>query len=431
MRFLFCSFASPGFLFPLVGLAHELRRRGHETAFATGLGAVPVLAGEALPRIPRGDRDGDSFNPSLWYDPLSCALDVKHVEYAIARYHPDALVTHHLCLSALVAGERAGIPAAVLGSFTYLWPAARPAEVAVCSETVSRREWRLDEGTRALNEVRRLFRLDPMGAAPEENGFLGDLFMLRSVPLLERDWTALPDRVHLVGPCTWEPATGDGSPAAAGAAWRDLEAHLALPDAPIVYLNNGRSFGGPSFWPQFVEGLADAPVQVVGSSGRMDAELGPLPGNFLIRTHIPHGLVMGRARAMAGSSHTAAVLGALMHGLPSVLFPYGVDTLDNAERLVDAGCALAMDVPALTPGAARDAVERVLADAPMRRNCAAACEALRAAHSFAPAAGLVEELALGRAAGEAGFGTVALAGTATQRPRPGRPAAAERVPATR
>jgi UDP:flavonoid glycosyltransferase YjiC (YdhE family) len=395
MRFLFCSFATPGFLFPLVGLAHELRRRGHDVAFASGLDAATVLAGEAFPRVPRGDRDGDSFNPGRWYDPLSCALDVKHVEYAIARHRPDALVTHHLCLSALVAGERAGIPAAVLGSFTYLWPAVKPAEAAVCAETVERRVWRLDEGTRALNEVRRLFRLDPVGVAPEEHGFLGDLFMLRTAPLLERDWTALPDRVQLVGPCTWEPATGDGSAAAAAAAWAELEAQFALPEAPIVYLNNGRSFGGPSFWPAFVEGLADAPVQVVGSSGRMDAEVGPLPRNFVVRPHVPHGLALRRARAMAGSGHTAAVLGALMHGLPSVLFPYGVDTLDNAERLVDAGCALALEVPGLTPAAARDAVERVLADEGMRRSCEQVRGALWAADSFAPAAGLVEGLAAG------------------------------------
>lgn len=392
MRLLFCSFGTPGFLFPLVGLARELRARGHEIAFASGHQSIPVLRAEGLRRIPRGENDGDSFHPSGWFTPVSCALDAKHLGIALAQHRPDVLVTHHLCLSALIAGERAGLPVAILGPFTYLYAPARPGGGAADAKTETRLRWRLDDGIRSYNEVRRVFRMEPVGAAADDHALLGDLFMLRSIPQLERGFAWLPDKVRLVGPCTWEPATGDGTPQSAAAAWAGLESELALPGAPIVYVNNGRSFGGPSFWPALVEGLADAPVQVVGSTGRMDAEAGPLPPNFLVRSHIPHDLVLPRAGAMAASSHTAAVIGSLMHGVPSVLFPHGVDTPDNAHRLVEAGCAVALDPGTLTPASAREAVERVLADAGMRRRCRTIRDVLHQAASFGPAADGVEEL---------------------------------------
>lgn len=386
MRLLFCSFGTPGFLFPLVGLAHELRARGHEVAFASGHASIAVLEAEGLRRIPRGEKDGDSFHPTSWFTPASCALDAKHLGIALAEHRPHLLVTHHLCLSALIAGERAGLPVAILGPFTYLYPPATPG--AADPQTETRLRWRLDDGIRSYNEVRRLFRMDPVGAAAEDHALLGDLFMVRSIPQLERGFASLPHKVRLVGPCTREP----GSPHSAADEWAELEAGFALPGAPIVYVNNGRSFGGPNFWPGFVEGLADAPVQVVASAGRMDMEIGPLPPNFLVRGHVPHGLVLPRAGAMAGSSHSAAVIGSLMHGVPGVLFPHGVDTPDNASRMVEAGCAVALDPATLTPAMAREAVERVLADGEMRRRCGMVRDALRQADSFGPAADGVEEL---------------------------------------
>src|SRR5256885_1161591 len=118
MRFLFCSFSSPGFLFPLVGLAVELRRRGHDVDFASGLPAGHVLETAGFSRVPRGATDGESFDISKWHHPLANAIDAKHAEFAIHRARPDAIVTHHLCLSALTIGERHGLPVAVMGPFS-------------------------------------------------------------------------------------------------------------------------------------------------------------------------------------------------------------------------------------------------------------------------------------------------------------------------
>ena len=392
MRFLFCSFSSPGFLFPLIGLAAELERRGHSVAFVSGVQAGDVLGREGLRRIPRGDRDGPSFNVSTWYIPISVAIDVKHIEYAIATEHPDVIVTHHLCLSALIVRDRHTMPSAVLGPMAYLYPPVRATVPPLSADCARRLQWRLDEGTRVLNDARQLFHLRPVTGTAELNAMLGDLFMLRTGPFLEPNLDALPSRVHAVGPCTWEPRGGGGAGGDVEA-WQYLRAAFADPDAPVVYVHNGRAFDGPSFWPHLVRGLGSAPIQVVASVARMDAEVGVLPRNFLARPHVSQDLVLPHAKAVVASGHSTVAIGAAVHGVPSVLIPNGVETPENTDRLVSAGCAVALDIEALTPAIIWDALDGLLRDGTIRRNCLGLREKLRAMDTFAPAARLVETMA--------------------------------------
>jgi len=386
MRLLFCSFSSPGFLFPLVGLAAELRRRGHAIGFVSGPHAGEVLATAGFSRIPRSEHDGPSFNVSTWYVPISIAIDVKHIEYAIAREPPDAIVTHHLCFSALIVRDRHAVPAAVLGPMAYLYPPAQPTVTGLSAECTRRLQWRLEEGMSVLNASRELFRLPAQPAIADDHGMLGDAYMLRTAPCLETSLDAWPSKVHAVGPCIWEPAMDD-------AAWQDLRADFAAPEAPVVYVHNGRAFDSPSFWPQLVAALGPAPVQVVASVARMDTELGPLPSNFLVRPHVPQGLVLPHASAVIAGGHSSVAIGAAVHGVPSVLIPHGVETPENTDRLVSAGCALSLDINALTPDHVRYALDHVLGDDGMQRNCAALKDKLRALDSLATAATLVETMA--------------------------------------
>lgn len=389
MRFLFCSFASPGYLYPLTGLALELRARGHQVAFATGPEARPVLEAAEIERIPRGAADGESFRVGVWWRPLAAAIDLKHVEHAAARFAPDALVTHPLCQGALLARERGRIPTAVLGFFAYLWPSPGGSGGAEAN-----RRWRLGECVRIMNGARALFSLPPL-AGGDPAPFLGDLWMLRSVPRLVPELPALPARVHAVGACAWEPA------ADAAAGWSALRPALARPGAPLVYAQPGRTFDGPGFWPQLVEALGGGPLQVVASTGRLDQEAGPIPPNFVARPHVPQGVVARRARVVVSSGSTAPVLAALAHGVPQVVIPSGGETPDNAARLAAAGCALRLPVDGLTPAALRRAVDEAM-DSP---GMAAAARRLRrdfaAAAGFSAAAGLVERLAAGRSVARA------------------------------
>jgi UDP:flavonoid glycosyltransferase YjiC (YdhE family) len=388
MRILFCSFDSPGHLFPLVGLALELRRRGHQVAFASGPGACSVLDAAGIERIPRGRSDGDSFALPTWAVALKVAVDVKHVEHAVRRFLPDLLVAPQLCLAPLLVRERQGIPVAVMGLFSYLWPMRRAVNPERFAAREPTREWRLNDLARVANEARELFRMAPLDPGTADVPLRGDLFMLRTIPELEPELAALPAGVRLVGPCLWEPPHAPG-------AWSGLRARFADPDAPVLYVQQGRTFRSPGFWAQLVQALAGQPVQVVASTLRMDQPIGALPANFVAEPHVPQGLVMPHAQAAVSCGTTTAVLGALAHGLPSVLVPGGGESPDNTGKVLAAGCGVALKCDGLTPDVLHRAIADASADAGLRRSCRGVQAALARTDGFGTAAALVERLGSG------------------------------------
>jgi UDP:flavonoid glycosyltransferase YjiC (YdhE family) len=390
MRLLFCSFDSPGHLFPLVGLTRELQRRGHTVAFATGEPARAALSAAGIDRIPRGVEDGPSFRVNVHHQPLAIAVDVKHVEHAIREFAPDALVTHQLAHAPLMVRERTGIPVAVMGLSTYLWSWSREPHGAGASGLERTRRWRIGSDTAIVDEARKLFRMPPLAIDGPDLPFLGDLFMLRTVPELTPELPELPPQVHAVGACPWEPPRDEPD------AWSTLRARFALPDAPLLYVQHGRTFGGPGFWSPLARALADQPVQVVAAVGRMDQEMERVPDNFTVLDHVPQGLVLPHARAVVCGGHTSAVLGALTHAVPSVIVPSGGETQDNAHKVADAGCGIRIGDESLGAETMREAVAAAMAGGELARNCARIQQAFARSAPFEDAADLVEQLAITR-----------------------------------
>jgi UDP:flavonoid glycosyltransferase YjiC (YdhE family) len=276
-----------------------------------------------------------------------------------------------------------GIPVAVMGLFSYLWPVAYVADPARFAVLQPTREWRIRDAVQILNQARELFQLP---AAEGVASLLGDVFMLRTAPALESEREALPANVHPVGACLWEPPCAPG-------AWEALRDRFPDPDTPVVYAQQGRTFRGPGFWARLMEDVADQPVQVVASTARMDQPVGDLPANVLVDAHVPQGLVLPHAAAVVSGGTTTAVLGALAHGLPAVVVPGGGETADNAERLAATGCALCLRPEELGPGTLRDALGQVVQDGVMRHRCRNMQTALAQMGTFGLAAGLVESLA--------------------------------------
>jgi MGT family glycosyltransferase len=388
MRVLFCSFDSPGHLFPLVGLALELHRRGNRVAFATGQPALQTLEAAGIERIARGEPDGPSFRVNVHHQPLAIAVDVKHVEHAMEQFSPNAIVTHQLAHAPLLVRERTGIPVAVMGLFSYLWSwSPHAADEAGATGLERTRRWRIRSDVSIINEARKLFRMPTFTVDGSDLPFLGDLFMLRTVWELAPEMPELPPQVHTVGACPWEPPQDEV------AAWRALQGQFSLPDAALLYVQHGRTFGGPGFWAQLTEALTGQPVQVVAAVGRMDQEVGCVPPNFTVLDHVPQGLVLPHARAVVCGGHTSAVLGALTHGLPSVLIPAGGETPDNAERVVGARCGVQIGEEILTADAVRNAVEAVLEGVGFSQNCRRVRQVFAESYPFHEAADLVEQLA--------------------------------------
>jgi len=381
VRYLFCSFAAPGFLHPLVGVAAELRRRGHVVAFASSPAADAVLAPEGLERLEDPRDDADGFDLKLWGQPARTGRDLLAVERAIARFGPDALVTHQLCQAAVIARERTAIPLAVLGLAAYLWPPADGPPPH--GDTASRRRGHLVDNLRLLNQARALFHLPELAPDASALPLLGELFLLRTVPELAPDLADFPRRVHAVGACRWEP---EGS-ARAGS---ELRARFALPRAPLLYVSHGRTFGGAGFWTQLVDALGGRGVQVVAAVGRMDQPRGQVPENFLVLDHPPESAVLPHAAAVLSTASSTPVLAGLAHGLPNLLVPVGGEGPVLASVLAGAGCALRLEVATLDAAGLRRAVEEAFTSAPLRARSRALGRAFARLEGFGAAAGLVE-----------------------------------------
>jgi UDP:flavonoid glycosyltransferase YjiC (YdhE family) len=391
MRFLICSLASHGFVYPSIGLGKGLQERGHEVALVTGCDFAGVIARAGLERIARSRvKDGPSFEIHLWYQPLSVAIQVKHLQHAIEQFRPDVLVGQQLCLAPFLMAEHLGLPLAVLGMAAYLWPASeellsRPAR----SEQEARWCWRFADQTGYFNTMRELFKMPPSEADFRNTPLLGDLFLLRSVPELEGRADELPPKVHFVGDCLWEPEDESDE------ALKEWLREAAASGEPVLYVQQGATFNLERFWPHLLESCAAHGRRIVASVGRMHGELDSagLPDGVLARPHVPQAAVLPHAAGVVCAANGTACLGALRHGVPLLLFPGGGEQLDVAERCVAAGAALSADPDGLDAASFGRLLDELLERDDLRHGAGRMGDAFRAEPPFAHAVSLIDQLA--------------------------------------
>lgn len=358
MRTLLCPIGSRGFVYPMLGLASELRRRGHQCAFATSLEFAAEIESSGFERIPRGATDGSSFQVATWGHPLNIAIQVRHLQHAIGRFGPDVVVADPLAIGGLIAGEIAGLPVAVLGLATYLWPVALPGGGSFSGDRDAR--WRQRQMQATHEEARVLLGLHPSRGVDPESLLLGSAHLLRSIPELQRMAACLPARVKLVGACLHEPHPPDA----------ELMDWLASPrEEPLVYVQHGSVFAGQcDYWPGLVAAADVAGVRLAASLERRRRQWPEPPSDrFLARGFMLQQPVLQRARGVVASGNTTAVLGALTHGLPMLLLPSGGEQPSLTAHCVEAGAAIALDPDASAAELTR-ALRRLLDDHSLRES---------------------------------------------------------------
>lgn len=366
-----------------------MQSRGHEVAFVTGPAFTEILRDEGLERVPRGNKDGPSFEVKNWFNPIPIAIQVKHIEYAIEMFGADALVTTQLGLGPLIAGETRRLPVSILGFATYLWP-LWPLDHKPQSQAEERLAWRYRDMMGYYNGARTALGLSPINVDHLMNPLLGDLFMIQSVPELEKNAYDLPHNAHFVGSCGWEPESDD--PALAEWIEQSSAAH-----EPLIYVQVGRSFETPSYWPHLRDALMDKPLCVAAAVDRMDGEVGATPKNFFVRGHLPQRKVLQHASGMISTGHTTSVLGALTHGVPSILLPSGSASDDIAQHCERAGAALCFENVPIDTAFFENAVNELLANESLRQHAESLRDAFAKAGGPTRAAELVEQMSVVRA----------------------------------
>jgi UDP:flavonoid glycosyltransferase YjiC (YdhE family) len=359
MKYLFCSPVTSDFLHPVVGLAQELQRRGHQVVFATGAMADATLAAAGLSRIPSPEWGSDSFRLQPWPVQPAVETDVRHLEHAARIFDADVLVAAEVAFAAPVAAERLGLPLCVLGQ----------------AEQVAQRRG----AAPLLARVRGWFGLPSRRPAYPDFPLEADLFLLRTVAALE-DVAALPGWAVPVGACAWSPADeGAGLAAAAG----EGEA-----SRPLVLADHRRIVHESRFWPELVEGAGGLPVRVAAAVAGWD-ERPALPAGWAVDRRVPLSLVP-QARLVVSGLRSILPLAALEHGVPT-LFVRGTNDLEgtHVSPLLRAGCAV--EAPP-EPQALGRALQSALDDAGLRGRAAAIGAEFARLRGFGAAADAVERL---------------------------------------
>jgi UDP:flavonoid glycosyltransferase YjiC (YdhE family) len=382
VRILFTFAGGSGHFEPLVPIARAAQAAGHTVAFAGQQTMVPAVeaagftvfatggatVGAAPERLPllkldieREDRAlRESYANRIARERASAILAL------CADWRPDMLVCDEVDFGCPIAADRLGLPHATVlviaaGSFV------RPGLVG-----------------EPLNRLRAEHGLPP----DPELAMLSRYLVLSPFPPSYRDPTfPLPATAHSIRPLALDRAPGVTAPA-----WL-----AELGGAPTIYFTLGTVFNIESgdLFSRVLAGLRELPVNVIATVGREidPAELGPQPAHIRIERYVAQATILPHCAAVVSHGGSGSVIGALAHGLPSVLIPMGADQPLNAARCADLGLARVLDAVEATPESVRGAVAAVLADPAYRRAAERMRDELAALPGPEHAVALLERLA--------------------------------------
>jgi UDP:flavonoid glycosyltransferase YjiC (YdhE family) len=384
VRILFTFAGGSGHFDPLIPIARAARAAGHVVATAGAPSMSPVI--EAAGFVAFATGGGGSGTPKrIPLRPVSMRRELRDLREGFARriarerarailalceaWRPDLIVRDEVDFGSAVAAERLGLPHATVlviavGSFV------RPAVVAG-----------------PLHALRAEY-----GLPPDPNlEMLGRYLVLSPFPPSFRDPAfPLPATAHAIRPAALEAATDHAAPP-----WL-----ARLRPAPIVYCTLGTVFNMESgdLFARLLAGLRDLPINLVVTVGRHidPAEFGPQPDNIRIERYIPQSLILPYCSAVVSHGGSGSVMGALAHGLPTVVIPIGADQPLNAARCEALGLGRVLAAVSATPADVRAAVSDVMGDPAYRRAAERIRDECVALPSAEHAVALLERLAAER-----------------------------------
>ena len=432
-KFLLACYPVSGHLLPNLALGNALRARGHEVAIYTGSIGRNAVESEGFSFIPyqqemderltpillpEQDRSEASDlstvkNPLLRMKQLKATLhewflgtvhlQVEDLTAAMDRWNPDVVVTDIGLLGPmLILHETKNVPMAVFcvlpccqlpGPDAPTWgrglkpPKNWYLRFRSNLERVLQ-DWMLSGFRKAANRLRSQYGLAPMPASVRE--FFGQLplYLVAGTPELDYNRRDLPPTVEYVGACPWYGSTDQPEPQ-----WL-----IDLPnDQPVVHVTEGTIHRGePTVLLAAAEGLGNLPMDVVMTTGnhRDPTSLG-LDGradNIRVESFVSHGQLLPRTDVVVTTGGAGTVLAALSAGVPLVVVPTGWDLPENAQRVVEAGVGVRLELKNCTPKNLRAAVESVLNDSSYRKNAQSMGEALASRGGPPKAAELLENL---------------------------------------
>ncbi|MET7637169.1 glycosyltransferase [Streptomyces sp. NPDC005438] len=329
-RFLLVVPPLVGHINPLVGVAGELTRRGHQVAWCgradwihQRVGAEARVYDCAIPEEEGIVRPAGLTGPAafrfLWEEffvPLAETM-APGVERAVRDWRPDVVLSDQHTVAGSLVAERLGVP--------HMTSASTCAElIDPLAELPKVAAW-LDE---RLDALRRDLG-DPSATNDPRFSRYGTLAFTGRELLagVEPRW----DHVHLLGPVLGDRPDQDDFP------WDRLDENREL---VFVSLGTANTDAGARFLQETGQALALLGDRVQGVVSDPGGHLTDPPPGTVVRPHVPQLAVLERAHAVISHGGHNTVCESLWHGLPLLLAPIRDDQPLVSRQVVEAGAGV-------------------------------------------------------------------------------------------
>ncbi|MDQ1700802.1 MAG: hypothetical protein QOF57_54 [Frankiaceae bacterium] len=401
-RVLAYTSATPGHVYPPVGMLIELRRRGHDIHVRTqaedvermrALGFEAAAIDPAIEEIEFDDwRERSQVNAmrrivSLYEE--FATLEIPDARRAIDQVRPDVIVMDVQCEGGGYVAAASGLPWAQYCPYPPPFPSRdapphglglRPARGA--AGHARDRFWRL-AGDRLLaphvktrNALRSGLGLPPLHRY-DDQWRESDRFLALTAEPYEYPRSDWPANVRLVGPGTWEPIA-------------DPPAWLAGETRPIVLVTASTAFQkDATLISTALEAFADEDVALVVTTAAHDPAAFTAPPNARLERFLPHGPIIERAACVVCHGGQGITQKALAAGVPACVVPFCRDQFDVARRVEMADAGVKLHHKRLSPKRLRSAVRATIGK---RAGAGRVARGFAAAGGSVAAADVVEEL---------------------------------------
>jgi rhamnosyltransferase subunit B len=374
MRIAIASWGSFGDTFPYLGLALELRARGHHPVLVMPEYYRPTAQREDLefqplrPDVDPGRRDvvGRLMDPMrgpqfLLREILMGSLRESYEDVSRAARGVDLLVAHPLTFAARMVAELEGLPwvSTVLAPMSFFsrhdLPVLAPPTWIKRFERVPGvaagllRLGRLitSRWSGPVVELRRDLGLPPAGDPLYEGQHSPHLVLALFSRVLAEPQPDWPANVRITGPIPYNGPEG-GARLPAG-----VRAFVEEGPPPVVFTLGTSAVGvAGDFYEQSVEAvrrLGKRAILLVGP--HPENRPGGLPDSVMLAEFAPHAALFPRASAIVHQGGAGTLHQALRAGRPTVVVPFAYDQPDNAHRVQSLG--VSRTIPARRYGARR------------------------------------------------------------------------------
>jgi len=414
-RIVINSFGSYGDVNPYVGLALELRRRGHRPLLAVPAVYRAAIEGEGLEfHAVRPDLDPSNtaliariMDPARGTEAIFGEIVIPNLRATFDDLRPacadaDLVITHPAALVGPIVAQALGRPwastvLAPMSFFSVTDPVVPPPApwvhgLLTRSQALSRLfVWLSNQVTRQWARPVQRFR-ESLGLDAGENPILAGQHSPHLVLALfskvladpQPDW---PPNTCLAGPILYN---GAGSADVSA----EIEAFLAAGPAPIVFtLGSSAVEAAGSFYDisaEAVRRLGRRAVMLVGRHAHNRPRVAD--DRILAVDYAPHAALFPRAAAIVHQGGVGTTHQALASGRPMLVVPHAHDQPDNAARVARLGVARTLYPKRYTVNAVTRELGALLEDERYASRAKEVAATVRAEAGAATACGAIERL---------------------------------------